>query len=396
MSAAKGLPGVPNDVLQAALGDLADEAYTEAKKLTGTALVSSPDSIDTGTETFVGQLRWNQPIRPTINVGSLTNSAPGALTHGGMELLRYVKTARSVGSDLKNLASVVTQKDGLAKFARDQTEFRAQDESDSILSVLKGVALSEALIGAGTASGSAGLGGQNFDNDPRSKRHGFYVDLGTGVKPVSAASAGNMGSSRADSLYDSIGMAFKDYEPPYAYLITSPSLMSQLRSANQVDEDRVVDGNIELQTVFQGKLRLVNSRVNQSFTPAEMTMLATAGGVALGGKKISFIVLPGAVGFKNLNLDVPVEIDTEAASHGGFGTRQLWYRWGYVAHPAGYDWLGDDKDFVGLAEYQYVLDGTPKVPKALASATAIATATGTWRRAADSVLTLGILPIFHD
>lgn len=395
MTAIKGLPGVDKFVLQAALGELGDEAYTNAKKLTGTALVSTPGAVDTSTETYIGQLRWEQPIKPKINVGSVTDPTPGVLSHGSQEMQTYVKTTRATGSDLKNLASVLTQKNGLAKFMRDQNEFRTQDESDSILSVLKGVALTEALIGAGTASGQAGLGGQTFDNDPESTRHGFYVDLGAGTKVISTAAPGNIGSSRADSLFEAIGMGFKDYEPPYMYMITHPQLMSQFRSANQVDQDRVTEGDVEFQTILNGKIRLINSRVNQSFTPAEMALLAQAGGVQIGGKKISFLVLPGAVGFKNLNLDVPVEVDSEAKSYHGFGSHEIWYRWGYVAHPVGYDWKGNDKDFVQEGGYQWAR-GQDNVAKPLSTITDIDKAKGTWNRIAQSVLSLGILPIFHD
>lgn len=393
MSAIKGLPGVDQYVLQAALGDLGDEAYTDAKRLTNTAIVSSPSTVTTDTETYVGQLRWEQPLRANINIGTLVDPTVGTKTYGNQEMLKYVKTTRSAGSDVKNLASVLTQKNGLAKFMRDQVEIRSQDEHSSILSVLKGVAITEALMGAGTAGGAAGLGGQTFDNDPESLRHGFYVDLGAN-KLVGASTATSQGAARAESLVNALGMGFKDYEPPYAYLLANPSLVASVRSANMVDQDRVEDGNLELETLFQGKFRMIKSRANASLTTAETAKLGAAGGVPLVGKKISFLVLPGSIAFRALMLDVPVEYDTNAGAYHGFGTRDLWYRWGYVAHPAGYSWSGSEEEFVPENGYQKVRDLT--VVKDLSATTAMATAKGIWTRKAKSVLSLGILPIFHD
>ena len=392
MTAITGMPGVDRYVLQSALADLGDEAYTAAKKLSGTGIVSSNSTINTDTETYVGQLRWEQPIQANINVGSVTDPTAGALSSGGQEMLKYVKTTRAVGSQVKRLASALTQKDGLAKFMRDQTEIRTQDEHNAILAVLKGIAITEALIGAGNASGSAGLGGQTFDNDPESDRYGFYVDLGTN-KMVGAASASSQGAARADSLVNALGMGYKDYEPSFAYLISNPSMLASLRSANLIDADRVQDGNLELETLFQGKFRLIKSRANQSLTPTEMGVINGGGGVDIAGTKISFLILPGSVAHKSLTLEAPVGIDENAGSYHGFGHKDLWYRWGYVAHPAGYSWAGSDEAFPADADYMKVRQGSTLVD--LASATNPATLKGVWDRKTSSALSLGILPIFH-
>jgi hypothetical protein len=221
--------------------------------------------------------------------------------------------------------------------------------------VLKGIAITEALIGAGNASGSAGLGGQTFDNDPESDRYGFYVDLGTN-KMVGAASASSQGAARADSLVNALGMGYKDYEPSFAYLIANPAMLASLRSANLIDADRVQDGNIELETLFQGKFRLIKSRANQSLTPTEMSVINGGGGVDIAGTKISFLILPGSVAHKSLTLEAPVGIDENAGSYHGFGHKDLWYRWGYVAHPAGYSWAGSDEAFPANAVWRHRCD----------------------------------------
>lgn len=130
--------------LQSALGAYSDEAYTTARKLSGTGIVGPNPNINTDTETFIGQVRWFKPINPTINVASLTTATAGATTNYTSDFSTYVKTVRTHGASQVNLQSLVTQQDGLAKISRDFGETRAQDEHNAILAVLKGVALSEA------------------------------------------------------------------------------------------------------------------------------------------------------------------------------------------------------------------------------------------------------------
>jgi len=64
------LAGADEYVLQAVMGAYSHEAYTDARRLSGTGIVSSNSEIDRNTETFMGQLRWNQPLNPTINVAT--------------------------------------------------------------------------------------------------------------------------------------------------------------------------------------------------------------------------------------------------------------------------------------------------------------------------------------
>jgi hypothetical protein len=58
MTARTNVPGADTYVLQEAISAYSDEAYTNAKKLSGTGIVGDNPNIDTGTETFVGQVRW--------------------------------------------------------------------------------------------------------------------------------------------------------------------------------------------------------------------------------------------------------------------------------------------------------------------------------------------------
>jgi hypothetical protein len=386
------LAGASNEVLQSALSAYSDEAYTNARKLSGTAIVGSNPDIDTNTETFIGQVRWHKPINPVVNTASLTDATEGTKTTYSSEYIRYVKTVRTHGAEKVNMAQVVTQVDGLAKIGRDFGETKAQDEHNAILSVLKGVALSEALNGAASGTGQVGLGGQTFDNDPTNKRYGFYVDLGA-AKPVTDSTASNQGAQRATGFLNAFGMAYKDYEPDYAYLVTSPEVMASFRAANLVDQDRVTDGEVDFQTIFDGKFRLISTRANQSVSSAELTKLNAGGGVDIVGTKTSFIVLPGALAMQELDVPMETEIERKAAAYQGGGTTQIWYRWGYVLAPAGYDWQGNEEEFPTDAKYMGVKEGADF--KALTAVTTIADARSVWNRKVTSALTLGILPVFH-
>lgn len=389
------LPGADNFVLQASISAYSDEAYTNARKLSSTAIVGSNPDIDTSTETFIGQVRWHKPMNPTINVASLTDPTPGTPSTYGSDYLTYIKTVRTHGAEKVNMQSVVTQVDGLAKIGRDFGEHRAQDEHNATLAVLRGVALSEVLFGAGAGSGSAGLGGQSFENDPTDKRYGFYVDLGSS-KAVVDASASSQGAARAEGFLRAMGMAWKDYEPEYAYLVTSPALLASLRSANLVDQDRVQDGNISFSTIFQGKLRLIQTRATQGFSTAELTKINTGAGIDIVGTKCSFIVLPGSIAMEQLAMPESTEIQRDAKAYKGGGTTSIWYRWGYVAHPGGYNWAGANEAFPTDADYVKVLEnGVQKSLTDVASGT-LALTSGVWQRKAASALSLGILPIFHS
>ena len=385
--------GADNYVLQSAISALTDEAYTNARKLTGTGIVGGNSDIDTGTETYIGQMRWNKPMNPTINVASLTDATDGTVSTFGQDFLNYIKTVRTYGGKKVNLQHVVTQQDGLQKIGADFAEHRAQDEHDAMLSVLKGVAISEALNGAATGSGTAGLGGQTFENDPTNKKYGFYVDLGAS-KPVVASSASTQGAARAEGFLNAFGMAYKDYEPDYAYLVVSPETYASLRSANLVDQDRVQDGNISFNTIFQGKFRLIQTRATQSLAAAELTALNTGAGVDIVGTKTSYIILPGAMAMAGLNVEDDVEIDRNASSYKGGGSTVIWNRWGYVLAPAGYNWAGSQEAFPTNANYQGIIEGVTS--KQLAAVTTIGDARGTWERKSASALSLGILPVFHS
>lgn len=396
MTIRTNVSGASNIALQSAISAYSDEAYTNAKKLSGSGIVGSNPDIDVNTETYIGQVRWYKPLNAQINVASLVTATNGTGTTYSTDYLTYIKTVRTHGATKVNMQSIITQVDGLAKVGRDFAETRAQDEHNAILAVLKGVAISEAINGAAAGSGVSGNGGQTFVNDPTDKSYGFYVDLGAAL-PVVAASASVQGAARAEGFLQAIGKAWKDYEPEYAYLVTSPEVLSSLRSANLVDETTVTEANVTFNTIFGGKFRIIQTRAAQGISTPDLAKINTgAGSIDITGPKTSFIVLPGAIAMEALSVPDSVEIYRDGRTYNGGGSTDIWYRWGYVAHPAGYNWQGSADAFPSDADYGNVVEsGTVKVLSAVSSGTLAAT-TGVWGRKSNSALSLGILPIFHS
>ena len=350
-----------------AISAYSHEAYTNAKKLNGTAIVSSDARISGDGESFIGQMRWYKPQVPNINIASLTNAAAGTYTDLSTEVADYIKAARTVGTQQVNLQSLISQQDGLAKMARDYAEHRAQDEHNAVLAVLKGVANYEVSRGPGIVA---------FDTDAGQAGTGFFVDINAaGVFGAAATDAATerklidntaQGAARGERLFRALGMAFKDYEADYMYMVTSPELLADLRSANLVDTTVVTEGSLVFQTIFGGKFRLLLTRAAQG-------NLAASANVNDFSVKTTFLIKPGSISFTPISIATPVEVDRAAEAYAGGGSTDIWYRWGYVVHPIGYDWSGATNVF--------------------ADDTAYSTA-GNWSRKLD-YLNLGILPILH-
>lgn len=359
-----------------AISAYSDEAYTNARKINSTAMVGSNADINADGESFIGQFRYFNTLNPNINIASLSNAADGTYTDISTEMANYVKTVRTFGANQVNLQKVVSKADGLAKIARDFAEVRAQDEHDQVLAVLKGVALSEVTLGD---KGGAGAGGYTtFETDGDAAATGNFVDINAlGEFGAAATGAGdqrplfdasNVGAARGERLFQAVGMAFKDYEPDFMYMMTSPENYAQMRAANLVDETKITDGNLEFSTLFGGKFRLILTRAQQ------MIAGAASGDLNARSSKCSFIVKPGAVINAAIGLDTPVEVERHAASYTGGGSTDIWYRWGAINHPAGYDWAGSTSVFASNATLGAAASYTRKF----------------------SALNLGILPIFHS
>jgi hypothetical protein len=355
--------------LQRYVGDYSHEMYTNARKLSGTGIVGADAEIKTDIEDYIGQSRFYKTLNPVINVPSVTNAANGSYTETDTAFFKYVKTVRTHGAKNVNVQRVVSQQDGLAKIARDFGETKAQDEHNTVLQTLNGVAAYEAGRGAGIVS---------FTTDADNASTGFFVDVNAlGEFGAAATGAGDerrlidssvKGAARGEALFKAMGMAWKDYEAPFYYMATSPETMADLRAANLIDETVVTEGNLNFQTIFNGKFRLIMTRA----TGADQSSSANVNDQSV---KTTFIVKPSALAMQGLEVPVPVEMDRAAAAHGGSGTTDMWYRWGYVAHPMGYDWAGSETAFVPV--------------------TGGYDSAASWARTEAGYLNLGILPIFH-
>ena len=358
-----------------AISAYSDEAYTSAKKLNGTGIVAADQRIDLTGESFIGQFRWYKPLSANVNVASLSSATDGSYTSIGTDVADFVKTLRTFGAEQVNMQETISQQDGLSKIARDFAEVRAQDEHDALLSVMKGVSLSE--VARGDASGTGNGGIIEFDTDVDADDTGMFVDVNAaglhGDAATGASDARKLfdssaaGAARGERLFRSVGAAFKDYEPDFMYLVTSPEVMAEMRAANLIDETLISDGNLNFNTIFAGKFRLVLTRANQ------MISGFTAGDLNAESTKCSFVVKPGSIAGAAMPVPTPVEVDRNAASYTGGGSTNVWYRWGYTMHPMGYDWAGSTSTFASNATLG---------------------AGGSYARKMDA-LNLGILPIFH-
>ena len=357
-----------------AISAYADEAYTTSKKLNSTGIVSTRPDINADGESFVGQFRWHKPLSANINVPSLSSATAGTYTDITTDISNYVKTMRTFGAQQVNLQEVISKKDGLSKIARDFAQVRGDDEGEALMSVLKGVALSEVTRGDKGGSGAGGLIAYTTDADTAATGH--FVDINAlgefGALATNLATerklfdTASTGAARGERLFKALGMGFKDHEPDFMYLVTSPEVMAEMRAANLVDETVITEGNMNFQTVFGGKFRLIMTRANQ-FSAVPTNDLSTR------SVKCSFLVKPGSVSFAPVVAPTPVEVDRDAASYTGGGSTNVWYRYGFIMHPMGYDWAGATNAFATNATYAAAASYTRKM----------------------SALNLGILPIYH-
>jgi len=354
-------------VVQNSISAYSDEAYTNARKLSGTAIVGADARVDTSTEDYFGQMRWYKALTPVINVASVSDPTDGTPTETTSAFSAYIKTVRTHGARNVNVQAVISQQDGLAKIGRDFGETRAQDEHNSILEALKGVAGYEASRGPGITT---------FQTDAEAGV-GFFVDLTVvgGAAPANKLildkqTAAAQGAAQGSPLFRAVGMAWKDYEDDFMYLITSPETLADMRDANLVDIITVTEGNLNFSTIFNGKFRLLLTRADQGD-------FSSSTNVNVASTKTSFVVKPNAMTMKPLSVPMPTEMGRDPAAYMGGGTTDIWYRWGYVCHPYGYDWAGSTTQFAqtaGLGGYDQP---------------------ASWTRADQGYLNLGILPIFH-
>ena len=370
-----------------AVSAYADQAYTDAVRLTGTALVGADARINVNEEDFYGTIRWDRTLgalqydgasdttgaATVINTGTNSQTAnEGAVTGLATDFAEYIKSIRSHGADQYNATQLITQRDGaIAKVGRDFGTTRARDADAAMVSVLKGVIRAEASFGTVGAANK----GQN-DPDSLNQDTGFYFDVNSATDNSVAGTTSLIdttaaGGKAAVEIFKASASAFSDLEPEFMYLVIQPSTYLDMKSANLLDEqDRVTDGNVTFDTILQGKYRLIVSRTGLGDFSG--TSAANAR-VNAGSTKTSLLMLPGAMAQVDIPAVNPVAFDNDESMAGGFGKREVWYRWGYTMHPRGYTWGGSKTAWATNATYE---------------------AAGSFVRK-ENVGNLGILPIFH-
>lgn len=340
------------------------EAYTTARGLSGTGIVGGDAAIDVTGEGVIGQLRWQKPLNPVINTGSITNSADGATTDVSTALATFIKLVRTSGARQINLTSLVSKADGIQTLATDYMQIQNVGEVRDMMAILRG------LIAAEVAKGN---GLNTYSDDPA---QGMYVDLNAAGVFGSAVGTGagrklfdptDSAASRGQRLLNVVGMAWQDLEPDYCYLVVDPQTMADIRSCNLVDTVPIVEGNISFTTIMGGKFRLVNTR-------ADKGNLSAHENVNDASTRTTVLMKPNAFAMKPIPLPKPIGIEVKESSYGGTGETSMWFRWGSVIHPWGYDYAGPTTDFPGVNE--------------LAAATS-------WERKVDPLNT-AFVPVLHS
>lgn len=392
-------------LLARAVSAYAQQEYTDARYLAGSQLLGSDARISVSDEDYFGTIRWDE----TLGANSYTQAAvagatnvnygeevttDGLTTDFSTAAATYIKSQRNVGASDYNLTQVISRREGaVAKLGSQFGRVRARDEDAALLAVIQGV-LNEEV--SNTASSGDDRFGQQL-GDPLRSTTGFFFDCNgpnametTNTDNASANTGTNIrtlidtseaGGKAAKRIFEAMAAGYGDLEPDFMYLITDPETFYDMRIANLLDEgDRITDGNIEFNTLLQGKIRVFVTRTAiGDFSPTP------AAGAAVNGAsdKTSLLCLPGSIAMVDLPMVNPVEFDSDASTGRGTGNREAWYRWGYVMHPRGYTWAGSTATF---AENANRTSGSNQNRGYSAGAN--------WNRVEDPG-NLGILPIFH-
>ena len=389
---------VGTNALRRAISAYSDQEYTDNVRIAGTALVGSDARISTSDEDYYGTIRWTETLGALnysttqstdgthINI-AYEGTDDGLTTDVSYDSSRYIKTMRTMGATQYNVTEVLSQApNAIEKVSRDFGISRARDADAALLSVLRGVALEE----------SRGTNGQSITT-PRNSQRGFYFETSasTGLVGSAAAASGtgrNVGAALGTTLYTAMAAGFGDLEPDFMYLVTDVETYQAIRAANLVDDTPIRDGQVDLQTLLGGKIRLI---VTQSVGSQHDASGQTNVDSTLG--KTSYLMLPGSLYQHDLSVPNPVAFDSDESVGRGSGNREIWYRWGNIYHPRGYSWEGRTNIFAGNSA------SSAATTRAAAgnATTGVSSFVNTqanqfqaWERK-ENVGNLGILPIFH-
>jgi len=382
-------------VLQTLLTRTFENFFNQPRSLFGTGMVVDNQTIPARSETFIGQLSWRDHHDIVINTGSITNPAAGDTSSEHEQFGDYVKRLATYGRSHIVAGDIIRTQDNFLSLTANINEAQEKDHNAALLAQLKGISITEAIKGV------TGAGGQTFTNDVLDPNYGFYVDLGANQLIAKRASDRAGGAWLADPLVEVISKAWKDYESPYMYFMSDLGTITALRQANLIQDDKVRDGQIDLETFYNGKFRIALSRARMGLSEGEINKINTAAatGREIVGKKVSYLVLPGSFSWRSQPYSIPFEIESAASSYKGAGSRQLWARWAYVLHPYAYNWRGAKERFAEYLDYSGVNGGQGQLmslPDDATGSTQVADALGNFERNFKNMLNCRILTIFHS
>ena len=356
-----------------AISAYADAARADASLLLSTALVGSDSRITDAGENYTGTIRWL-----TYTDGGLTAKPSSVDTDGSGEAISefmgagnleavYIKNVDVVAAKENSVQSLISKVDGLSYLGSKFGAVRARREDANLRNILEGVGLDilgsnvTKLTAAGTtaagrlATSGAGLFGYVTEQTATTSTDASWAPL------FANETSASIRSSFFDGLLDAMTAVSGEFEDSFYYLVVSPTIFNILRKQNVLDVNPVQDGNLNVNTLLGGKIRLIITG-------------NSIGSTGISGLNVSFLVKASAVHYSNVSVNNPTAIDTNPTFNRGFGEVTIVSRWGNIIHPMGYT-------FAGTAT-------------AFPTNTVLSTA-ASWTVVATNVNQTGIFPIFH-
>lgn len=353
-----------------------NEYTKDTRSLMDTGIVTrNPPNINTDGESFIGQLRFYRDEDLYINTPSYSDSTEGTTSTITTGLMTYIKVARSWGFSTNELNAIISEEGSLKNVAqrvaeRSRRGYRRLLDQE-LFSVLRGYAEAMAATQGITDFGQ-------YDDPARS----FMIDLNAaghfGPQPTTQAEARTLidttvgSADGAKRLFEAVSMAWGEKEDSYYYLVVDNKTLTAIRSLNMTDQTRVVDGEVEFETILSGKFRLIARNEPPAVVPGAHLATPT-NAVTEFSTRASYVIEPGAFAFRRIPIEVPIEAHTNPAAYRGAGEKSIWTRVSHVIHPYGMSWAGATNAFPSQSDL----------------------ATGTNWSVEYSGTNLAILPIFH-
>ena len=364
-----------------AISVYADGARADEALILSSGVTASDARITDAGENFTGVLRWltysdgGQASKPSASDDLNTPNAITAFMAMGNLSETYIKNVDVVAARENSIQSLISRVDGLSYLGRQFGSVRARREDANFRAVIQGVG--DAIYGStadlaadtaatlidGSAAGRDAASGQDPANPYAFGYRTAYTHSSTSFTPLFVnENTDNNRSAFFDVLLDAMTAVSGEFEEAFYYLVVSPSTFNILRKQNVLDVNPVQDGNLNINTLLGGKIRLI------------VTGNTLGAGTIQSGLNVSYLLKAGAVHYSNVAVNNPVAMDNNPLYNQGFGDVSIVSRWGNIIHPRGYSYAGSANAF---------------------PANSTLNVAASWTRAAQNVNQTGIFPIFH-